>query len=86
MGQGLGMSGAHGLIDTYDFMRPSTGLWAGALGGYQGSQIFGPPFMGPFNNPTARLNRIINMFDENRLLNNLPTMSQQFRIPGNFNN
>jgi hypothetical protein len=80
MGAGFGP-----LLDTYDFLRPSTGLWAGPLGGYQGSLIFGPPFMGPFNNPNSRLQRITQLFNENRLLNNKPTMQEQFRIPGNFN-
>ncbi len=83
MGVGLG-AGFGALLDTYDFLRPSTGLWAGPLGGYQGSMIFGPPFIGPFNNPNSRLQRIINVFDTNRLINDKPTMAQSFRIPGNF--
>ncbi len=81
------------LLDTYDFLRPSTGLWAGPLGGYQGSMIFGPPFMGPFNNPNSRLQRIINLFDTNRLNNRVgpndygprPVLRDQFRLDGNFN-
>ena len=76
--------GVTGLNPGMQYMRPLTGIYAGPMGGFQGSMVFGPPFMGPFNNPERRLERIVDIFDENRRINKRPSMADQFRLKGNF--
>lgn len=61
-----------------NYARPATGVQAGAYGGMFGSPIFGMPFLGPFNSPAFREARILELFDENRILNERPTFGQQF--------
>lgn len=61
-----------------NYARPPTGVQGGAFGGMFGSPIFGPPFLGPFNSPPFREARVLELFDENRILNGRPVMGQQF--------
>lgn len=64
-----------------NFARPPTGVYSGAFGGMFGSPIFGAPFIGPFNSPAFREARVIELFDQNRILNGRPTFAQQFELP-----
>lgn len=45
-----------------------------------GSPIFGPPLMGPFNNPVLREERIMELFDHNRIRNNRPKFEDRFSL------
>jgi hypothetical protein len=55
-------------------------VYAGGLGGLYGSPIFGPPILGPFNNPRRRQERIEEIFDFNRRLNDKPVMDDKFNL------
>jgi hypothetical protein len=55
-------------------------VYAGGLGGLYGSPIFGPPILGPFNNPRRRQERIEEIFDFNRRLNDKPVMEDKFNL------
>ena len=45
-----------------------------------GSPIFGPGLTGPFNDPLLRQLRIEELYDENRRVNRVPPMRNQFRL------
>lgn len=63
-----------------DFARPPTGVYAGGIGGMFGSPVFGPPLVGPFNNPVLREERIMELFDHNRIRNNRPKFEERFSL------
>ena len=71
-------------FDMFEFGRPATGVYSGGIGGAYGSLMFGPPFMGPFNNPALRISRIEQIFDNNRRINRRPLMDEQFRLDDRF--